>query len=257
MIERSVGPVIRALPTGLHLSKMELRALILRALQEDVGSGDITTRLTIPEGMKARGTFRAQQDPLVVAGLPVAAAVFRVVDGGATWEAALQDGTEANVGSVLAVVTGRAATLLAGERVALNFLQRLSGIATLTRQLKARLAGLTTELLDTRKTTPGLRSLEKYAVLVGGGRNHRLRLDDGILTELAVKLAYTTNRFTTDWVSKRLRIFHHNATIGLKVFNITNHFNPRDFQGNLASARFGDFSNGVSRTFRGKFVIDF
>jgi nicotinate-nucleotide pyrophosphorylase (carboxylating) len=160
---------------------MELRSLILRALQEDVGSGDLTTRLTVPEGMKARGTFRVQQDPLVVAGLPVAAAVFRVLDGGATWEAAFQDGTEANFGSVLAVVTGRAATLLAGERVALNFLQRLSGIATLTRQLKARLAGLTTELLDTRKTTPGLRSLEKYAVLVGGGRNHRLRLDDGIL----------------------------------------------------------------------------
>lgn len=157
-----------------------MRALVRHTLEEDVGQGDLTTRLTIPEGTKARGTFEAQQ-ALVVAGLPVAAEVFRALEPGCEWEPIVEEGAEAGAGSALAVVRGRAASLLAGERVALNFLQRLSGIATLTRELKGKLAGLNTQLLDTRKTTPGMRGLEKYAVRVGGARNHRLRLDDGVL----------------------------------------------------------------------------
>jgi nicotinate-nucleotide pyrophosphorylase (carboxylating) len=150
------------------------------ALKEDLGSGDLTTRLTVPEGQKARGAFINKQ-ALVVAGLPVAAEVFRVLEPSIAWEPMVEEGAEVGRGTRLAVVSGTAAALLAGERVALNFLQRLSGIATLTRRLKAELAGLQVDLLDTRKTTPGLRSLEKYAVRVGGGRNHRQRLDDGIL----------------------------------------------------------------------------
>lgn len=165
---------------ALRLDRDELSALVRRALEEDVGRGDLTTRLTVPEGQKACGSLRAQQT-LVIAGLPVAEEVFRVLEPECVWEAAVEDGAEVGAGSVLAVVSGQAASLLAGERVALNFLQRLSGMATLTRQLKARLAGTLAELLDTRKTTPGLRSLEKYAVQVGGGRNHRWRLDDAIL----------------------------------------------------------------------------
>ncbi len=164
----------------LQLAAGELRALVERALEEDIGAGDLTTRLTIPGGKKARGTFLAKKN-LVVAGLPVAAEVFRVLDAACSWEAAVQDGAEVGARVPLATVEGKAESLLGGERVALNFLQRLSGIATLTRLLKEKLAGLKTELLDTRKTTPGLRSLEKYAVRVGGGRNHRLRLDDGLL----------------------------------------------------------------------------
>ncbi len=176
-------PTLSALPArlaSLCLSAEELRGQIKRALEEDLGRGDLTTRLTVPEGKKARGTFSAQQ-ALVVAGLPVAAEVFRVLEPTCVWEAAVEDGAEVSAGTALAVIRGMAASVLAGERVALNFLQHLSGIATLTRQFKKKLAGLGTELLDTRKTTPGLRSLEKYAVLVGGGHNHRLRLDEGIL----------------------------------------------------------------------------
>lgn len=154
--------------------------LVESALKEDLGSGDLTTRLTVPEGRKARGTFITKQ-VLVVAGLPVAAEVFRVLDPSVAWELMVEEGAEVGTGTRLAAASGTAAALLAGERVALNFLQRLSGIATLTRRLQAELAGLKVELLDTRKTTPGLRGPEKYAVRVGGGRNHRLRLDDGIL----------------------------------------------------------------------------
>ena len=164
----------------LGLAPGELRALIEGALKEDLGSGDLTTRLTVPEGQKARGTFITKQ-VLVVAGLPVAAEVFSLLEPSVAWEAMVEEGAEVGLGTRLAVVSGTAAALLAGERVALNFLQRLSGIATLTRRLKVALAGLKADVLDTRKTTPGLRSLEKYAVRVGGGRNHRLRLDDGIL----------------------------------------------------------------------------
>ena len=158
----------------------ELRALVEGALKEDLGSGDLTTRLTVPQGKQARGAFINKQT-LVVAGLPVAAEVFRVLEPSIGWEPLVEEGAEVGPDTRLAVASGTAAALLAGERVALNFLQRLCGMATLTRRLKAELAGLSVEVLDTRKTTPGLRAVEKYAVRVGGGRNHRLRLDDGIL----------------------------------------------------------------------------
>ena len=164
----------------LGLSLDELRDLVRRALKEDLGAGDLTTRMTIPEGTRARGEIVAKQQ-LVVAGLPVAAEVFGMLDPSAQWETLVEDGAEVPRGARLARVTGSAAALLSGERVALNFVQRLSGIATQTRRLKEKLSRLKTQILDTRKTTPGLRALEKYAVREGGGVNHRLRLDDGIL----------------------------------------------------------------------------
>jgi nicotinate-nucleotide pyrophosphorylase (carboxylating) len=164
----------------LGISGDELRTLVEQALAEDLGQGDLTTRVTIPEGMKARGTFRSKQN-LVVAGLPVAERVFHVLDSAVAWELVVEDGTEVAAGTTLATASGSAAALLGGERVALNFLQQLSGIATFAMRLKGELAGLKAEFLDTRKTTPGLRSLQKYAVRMGGGQNHRLRLDDGIL----------------------------------------------------------------------------
>jgi len=131
-------------------------------------------------GMRACGTFRSKQS-LVVAGLPVAAMVFQVLKPTVEWNPVLEDGTDVAPGTMLASACGPAATLLAGERVALNFLQHLSGVATYARRLKEELSGTRAEFLDTRKTTPGLRNLQKYAVRLGGGQNHRLRLDDGIL----------------------------------------------------------------------------
>lgn len=165
---------------ALGLSEEELTALVRGALAEDLGAGDLTTEWTVAADRCARGTFVAQQE-LVVAGLPVAAAVFRELDSSARFESLVEDGAMLKAGAAMAEIHGPAAALLGGERVALNFLQHLSGIATLTRRFKEQLAGLKAELLDTRKTTPGLRLLEKYAVRMGGGKNHRLRLDDGVL----------------------------------------------------------------------------
>jgi nicotinate-nucleotide pyrophosphorylase (carboxylating) len=166
--------LVRGLPV------QSVRRIVSRALIEDLGKGDLTTSLTVPDSTKARGTFYAKQ-PLVVAGLPVAAEVFRMLEPDFLWEAIVSDGMEVPASQPLARVEGKAATLLSGERLALNFLQRLSGIATLTQKFKHQLSGLKTELLDTRKTTPGLRILEKYAVRMGGGTNHRMGLDDGVL----------------------------------------------------------------------------
>jgi nicotinate-nucleotide pyrophosphorylase (carboxylating) len=173
-------PVANESSEFLNLSSEELRDLLIHALAEDLGQGDLTTRVTVPEGMRARGTFWSKQ-PLVVAGLPIVQKLFEVLDPCVEWCAILEDGTAVDAGTALTAVAGLAGTLLAGERVALNFLQHLSGIATFARRLKEELAGTQAEFLDTRKTVPGLRSLQKYAVRVGGGRNHRLRLDDGIL----------------------------------------------------------------------------
>jgi nicotinate-nucleotide pyrophosphorylase (carboxylating) len=176
-----LSPLTMANLSGpLGLSSGELRDLVERALAEDLGQGDLTTSVTVPAEMRACGTFRSKQN-LVVAGLPVAAMVFQVLKPTVEWNPALEDGAEVDPGTVLAAACGPAATLLAGERVALNFLQHLSGVATYARRLKEELAGTRAEFLDTRKTTPGLRNLQKYAVRLGGGQNHRLRLDDGIL----------------------------------------------------------------------------
>jgi nicotinate-nucleotide pyrophosphorylase (carboxylating) len=170
----SLDEIVQGLPVR------QVRKLVSRALFEDLGKGDLTTSLTVPENTKARGIFYSKQ-PLVLAGLPVAEEVFRMLEPDYLWDAVIWDGTEVPAGQPLARVEGNAVTLLSGERVALNFLQRLSGVATLTRKFKDQLRGFKTELLDTRKTTPGLRILEKYAVRMGGGTNHRMGLDDGIL----------------------------------------------------------------------------
>jgi nicotinate-nucleotide pyrophosphorylase (carboxylating) len=164
----------------LDFSSEALRDLVFHALAEDLGQGDLTTRVTIPGETQAQGTFNSKQR-LVVAGLPIARMVFEILDPSLEWLGGVEEGTDVAPGTPLASVRGGAGSLLAGERVALNFLQHLSGIATYARRLKEELAGTRAEFLDTRKTTPGLRSLQKYAVRVGGGRNHRLRLDDGIL----------------------------------------------------------------------------
>jgi nicotinate-nucleotide pyrophosphorylase (carboxylating) len=164
----------------LDFASEEVRDLISRSLAEDLGHGDLTTSVTLSGAIQAQGVFNSKQR-LAVAGLPIARQVFERVDSSLEWQDGVEEGTEVGPGTPLASIKGKAVSLLAGERVALNFLQHLSGIATSTRRLKEKLAGTHTEILDTRKTTPGLRNLQKYAVRVGGGRNHRLRLDDGIL----------------------------------------------------------------------------
>jgi nicotinate-nucleotide pyrophosphorylase (carboxylating) len=149
-------------------------------LSEDLGRGDITTQATVTRNSRARGRFLAKE-PMVVAGLEAAEAVFSTLDSQQQIEAFASDGEEVEAGKVIARTSGFADVLLAGERVALNLLQRLSGIATLTRKYVRAIEGTNAQIVDTRKTTPGLRMLEKYAVLSGGARNHRFGLDDGVL----------------------------------------------------------------------------
>ncbi|MCX5779331.1 MAG: carboxylating nicotinate-nucleotide diphosphorylase [Firmicutes bacterium] len=157
-----------------------LNDVVKRALEEDVGYGDITTFHLIPKEQRARGLFVAKS-PGIVAGIKVSRAVFSYLDSASEFEILKRDGEEIQPGDIIAVVRGSTRILLTGERVALNFLQRLSGIATKTRRLVDMIKFSSAQILDTRKTTPGLRVLEKYAVAVGGGRNHRFGLYDGVM----------------------------------------------------------------------------
>ncbi len=166
--------------TGLCLSPQTIDPIISQALYEDLGCGDVTTLALVPPDLQAKGEFVAKED-FVLAGWPLVVRTFQTVSPEAVVESHCREGAEVSNGSVLGTVRGPAAGLLSAERVALNFLQRLSGIATLTRKFVKAVSGTHASILDTRKTTPGLRLLEKYAVRVGGGKNHRLGLFDGVL----------------------------------------------------------------------------
>ena len=159
---------------------MDVRELVRSALAEDGAERDLTTLATVPEGASARGILLAK-DELVVSGLDVAALVFEAVDPRSRLEAGMAEGASASRGDVLGRVEGPARALLQAERVALNFLQRLSGVATLTRRFVDAVAGTRARIRDTRKTTPLLRALQKRAVVAGGGVSHRAGLDDAIL----------------------------------------------------------------------------
>ena len=154
--------------------------IIARALAEDVGDGDITTKWTVPFTKRADAKIIVKADG-VVAGLGVAQWVFEAIDEAIVFAARVKDGDRVGAGDILAEVSGSARGLLTGERVALNFLQRMSGIATMTAQFVAAVRGTTARILDTRKTAPGLRVLDKYAVAAGGGANHRAGLYDMVL----------------------------------------------------------------------------
>jgi len=158
----------------------EIERIVKQALHEDIGLGDVTTLATIEPGTQARAELVAKED-FVLSGVQVASQVFQQLDSGAAFEALKADGQQVKRGEVIAWIKGDARTLLQGERVALNLLQRMSGIATLTRQFVDAVAGRRAAIVDTRKTTPGLRVLEKYSVRQGGGRNHRTSLYDGVL----------------------------------------------------------------------------
>lgn len=157
-----------------------LNDLIRRSLEEDIGYGDITTMSVVGAEQYSEGLLIAKADG-IIAGLEVARAVFDQLDPESIFTSLMKDGSPVSAGSEIARVRGRSRALLSAERTALNFLQRLSGIATQTHQLTELIKDYPAQLLDTRKTTPGLRVLEKYAVAAGGGRNHRFGLYDGVM----------------------------------------------------------------------------
>lgn len=164
----------------IKLDPLYIDSVVKMALSEDIGSGDITTILTVSESATARAQFLAKDDG-VIAGMDVAKAVFLMLDPEAEFFAHVSDGTAVQKGDEIAHISGKARALLSAERVALNLMQRMSGIATMTAQYVKLVSSTKARIVDTRKTTPGLRRLEKYAVTVGGGHNHRFGLDDGIL----------------------------------------------------------------------------
>ena len=162
------------------MNNQEIDAIIAAALKEDMPDGDITSENVVPQKSTSEAVLMAKE-PGILAGLPVAERVFCMLDPKIRFEAFFQDGNVISQGDKLAAVQGNSIAMLKGERTALNFLQRMSGIATLTQQYVKALQGTQARLLDTRKTTPGLRFLEKYAVKIGGGTNHRQNLSDMVM----------------------------------------------------------------------------
>ena len=169
---KKVAKMNRALPA--------MSEIIQRALAEDMGDGDVTSNCTVPAGICYQGRFVAK-DSGIVAGLAVAQETFALLDPQVRFDALVQDGDPITKGAIIATVMGPGRALLGAERVALNFMQRMSGIATLTRQYVAAVQGTKAQILDTRKTAPGLRLLDKQAVVLGGGKNHRIGLYDMVL----------------------------------------------------------------------------
>ncbi len=157
-------------------------ALIRSALEEDIGCGDITSSLLIAEEHGSRAHIIAK-DGFVLAGLPFVVEVFRILDASLSFRTFFRDGDRVTKGDIIAEISGRTMSILSGERVSLNILQRLSGVATLTHSYVEIIRGTKARIVDTRKTTPGLRLMEKYAVRIGGGSNHRFGLFDGILVK--------------------------------------------------------------------------
>jgi nicotinate-nucleotide pyrophosphorylase (carboxylating) len=164
----------------MQLLPIQYEPILIAARAEDIGAGDVTTQSTVPVEAMARAVMVAKA-PGVIAGLAVACRTFTLVDHHVIWEPHVADGEVVAEGTPLATITGPAQGVLTAERVALNVLQRMSGMATLTRRFVEAVAGTKARIVDTRKTTPGLRVLEKYAVRAGGGHNHRIGLYDAVL----------------------------------------------------------------------------
>lgn len=162
------------------LNVTQLKTQIAAWLQEDVATGDISSMATIPQDHKSKGILHVKETG-IIAGLPIALLVFAEVDPELKFKVCVEEGSLAVMGTVIAEVSGRTWSILTAERLALNLLQRLSGIATKTRSFVEAMDGLPVRLADTRKTTPGLRSLEKYAIRIGGGYNHRFGLYDAVM----------------------------------------------------------------------------
>ncbi|HZC68352.1 MAG TPA: carboxylating nicotinate-nucleotide diphosphorylase [Nitrospirales bacterium] len=191
---------------------MNFRDIVARALAEDLGAGDVTTQALFRANVPASGTIIAEEtEGLVLAGLAVAVEVFAQVDPSLACSSSFAEGDRVPVGTTVLTVTGDGRSILQGERVALNFLQRLSGIATLTAKFCDAVKGFKTRIVDTRKTTPGLRVLEKWSVTLGGGWNHRHSLADGVLIK-DNHLALVSGD-----VARACRLARERAPHGLKI----------------------------------------
>lgn len=190
-----------------------LEAAIDRALEEDLGNGDVTTSALVSDHLTGVARLVAHERG-VLAGLPVAMAVFQRVDSSLDTTELLADGDTIDDAECAGVVTGRLASILKAERTALNFLQRMSGIATLTSAYVDAVSGTSAQILDTRKTAPGLRVLDKYAVAAGGGRNHRLNLGDGVLIKDNHIAALRADGAETETI---IRIARENSSRAMKV----------------------------------------
>jgi nicotinate-nucleotide pyrophosphorylase (carboxylating) len=162
------------------MNEEEIDSIIKRALEEDMPEGDITSESIIPSNSQSKAVLLAKEEG-VLAGIDVAKRVFQLIDPSTAFDKMREDGQTFHQEEILAKISGRAVSLLKGERIALNFLQRLSGIASATRRYVQAISGTKAKILDTRKTTPGLRTMEKYAVRMGGGLNHRLNLSEMVL----------------------------------------------------------------------------
>lgn len=171
-----------AVPDPMDVPIAQIQRIVAVALEEDLGYGDITTDNLVPADTQARAAV-VYRSPGVVCGMDVLAEVFRALDPAVTIDRLVPEGKAVGRGTAVAVVKGRARSILKGERVALNFVQRMAAIATATAQYVKAVEGLLVHVIDTRKTAPGLRVLERYAVRVGGGRNHRFNLADGVLVK--------------------------------------------------------------------------
>ena len=190
---------------------VSLDEIIIRALAEDIGTGDITTACTIPQNQTISGRFIAKESG-VLCGVEVLKRVFALIDTDILLEIKAKDGDKLQKGDIIATISGNARGILTGERVSLNFIQHLSGIATKTAQMVDAVKGTKARITDTRKTTPGLRVLEKYAVKAGGGTNHRFNLSDGILIkDNHIKAA--------GGITNAVTMARTNAPHTLKIFN--------------------------------------
>jgi len=192
-----------------------VKEIIRLALEEDIGNGDITTSLLIPEDNESRALIIAKGN-FVVAGIPFIKEVFSSLDGAIRVTVFINDGAKVTKGDMIAEVYGRTRSLLSGERVSLNILQRLSGIATLTNMFVEKISGLNAKIVDTRKTAPGLRFMEKYAVRMGGGINHRFGLFDGIL----IKDNHIEAVGSINEALRLAREGHHLAKVEVEVENL-------------------------------------
>jgi len=207
------------IPRDLPAATSGWRDLITLALAEDVGNGDITTISTVPADATASGTLLAKEAG-VLSGVDVAEAVFTIVDPSIRFETVKQNGDRITVGDTIARLEGPARSLLTAERTALNIMQRLSGVATTTARYVAATAGTAATIVDTRKTTPGMRMLEKRAVLHGGGGNHRFGLADGVLIKDNHLAAIGGDHPVRDAIISARAIAPHTMKIEVEVTNL-------------------------------------
>lgn len=192
-----------------------LKETIRIAIQEDIGHGDITSLLVVPEGSKAKAKIIAKED-FILAGMPFVKEVFNLVDPAVAIKILVDEGAKVKKAVTVAEISGSARSILLGERISLNILQHISGIATITRSYVEKIAGLLVKLADTRKTTPGMRLMEKYGVRIGGGINHRFGLYDGILIkDNHIKIAGSVKK-AVELAKKG----HHLLKIEVEVKNI-------------------------------------